>query len=105
MLKHPSVDLIAYCNYTTCMDIVIQTLLVSTATHADTEVKYQQTQRDIRPNRSDILYRLIDTGHDMMANDICYDIPCMHSFKATISYGKSAISHCMLLLSISWLMN
>ena len=32
--------------------------------------------------REDILYHLSGKGHDMIANDISYHIPCMNGFKA-----------------------
>ena len=36
-----------------------------------------------RPGRKDVLHRLIGSGHDMIANDICYHKPCMNLFRAT----------------------
>ena len=33
--------------------------------------------------RYDILSRLVGQGHDLVANDICYYVPCMNLFKVT----------------------
>jgi hypothetical protein len=51
------------------------------------KVSTQNSQRFIidkanKLNREDILQRVIGAGHDMVANDICYHMPCMNAFKA-----------------------
>ena len=41
-------------------------------------------------NREDILLRLVGHGHDMVANDISYHLPCMNAFRAArVSTGRS----------------